>query len=62
MVIQTVYDQFCQNWYNELALSSKLDTLKTLNKCFKFEKYLACLNIEKKTVSLSLDSNVQLIN
>ena len=53
MVIQTVYDQFCQNWYSELALSSKLDILKTLNKCFNFEKYLSCLNIEKHRIALT---------
>ena len=53
MVIQTVYDQFCQNWYSGLALSSKLDTLKTLNKCFNFEKYLSCLNIEKHRIAFT---------
>ena len=55
MVIQTVYDQFCQLWYSELAQSNKLDTLKGVNKIFSFEirVYISFISIETHMVALS---------
>ena len=38
MVTQSIYDQYYQSWYSELAQSDKLDTLKDINKIFTFEK------------------------
>ena len=38
MVKQSIYDLYYQSWYNELAQSGKLDTLKDTNKIFTFEK------------------------
>ena len=52
MVIQTIYDQYCQSWYSELTQSNKLDTLKGVNKVFSFEKYISCINIETHRVAL----------
>ena len=53
MVIQTIYDQYCQSWYSELNQSNKLDTLKGLNKVFSFKKNISCINIETQRVALS---------
>ena len=53
MAIQTVYDQYCQVWYSELAQSNKLDTFKAVNKVFNFEKYISCIRNEKHRVALS---------
>ena len=47
MVIQTIYDQYCQSW------SNKLDTLKGVNKVFSFEKYISCISIEIHKVAPS---------
>ena len=53
MAIQTVYDQYCQVWYSELAQPNKLDTFKAVNKVFNFENYISCIRIEKYRVALS---------
>ena len=53
MVIQGLYDQYFQNWYRELNATSKLETLKSLNKVFTFEKYLTCLNNDSHRIALS---------
>ena len=53
MVIQTIYDQYCQSWYSKLTQSNKRDTLKGVNKVFSFEKYISCINIETHRVALS---------
>ena len=53
MVIQTIYDQYCQSLHSELTQSNKLDTLNGVNKVFSFEKYISCINIETHRVALS---------
>lgn len=52
-VIQMVYDQFYQSWYSDLNLSNKLDTLKSLDKSFCFEKYVSCITNDKNRTALS---------
>ncbi|MEW8546880.1 MAG: reverse transcriptase family protein, partial [Candidatus Thiodiazotropha sp.] len=53
MVIQCVYDQYCQSWYESINSSSKLETLKCLNKVFGFEKYLSCITVDGHRIALT---------
>ncbi|MEW8545044.1 MAG: reverse transcriptase family protein [Candidatus Thiodiazotropha sp.] len=52
-VIQMVYDQYYQSWYSDLNLSNKLDTIKSLNKIFCFEKYISCISNDRHRIALS---------
>ena len=52
-VTQSLYDQFFQGWYSDINLSNKLETIKSLNKVFEFEKYLNCINVDKHRIALS---------
>lgn len=51
MVIQCIYDQYFQCCYSVVNTSSKLETLKCLNKVFTFEKYLTCIKIDSHRVA-----------
>ena len=53
MVIQCIYDQYFQSWYGAVNASSKLETLKCLNKVFNFEKYLSCIKVDCHRVALT---------
>ena len=53
MAIQCIYDQYYQSWYRDLNNSSKLETLKSLNKVFDLEKYLSCIKIDNHRIALT---------
>ena len=53
MVSQCIYDQYFQSWYSAVNTTSKLETLKCLNKVFNFEKYLTCIKIDSHMVALT---------
>ena len=53
MVSQCIYDQYFQSWYSAVNTTSKLETLKFLNKAFNFEKYLTCIKIDSHRVALT---------
>ena len=53
MVSQCIYDQYFQSWYSAVNTTSKLETLKCLNKVFNFEKYLTCIKIDSHRVALT---------
>ena len=53
MVTQSLYDHFFQGWYSDINLSNKLETIKSLNKVFEFEKYLNCINVDRHRITLS---------
>ena len=53
MVIQTIYDQFYQEFYATVNTASKMETFKTISKNFKFEKYLTSVDINKHRIALS---------
>ena len=53
MAIQCIYDQYYQSWHRDLNNSSKLETLKCLNKGFDFEKYLSCIKIDSHRIALT---------
>ena len=53
MVIQTIYDQFYQQFYSTISASSKLETFKTISKHFKLEKYITIIDIGKHRTALS---------
>ena len=45
MVSQCNYDKYFQRWYSAVNTTSKLETLKCLNKVFNFEKYSTRIKI-----------------
>lgn len=53
MVIQCVYDQYYQTYYESINSSSKLETLKCMNKIFGFEKYLSCISDDSHRIAVS---------
>ena len=53
MVTQSLYDQYFQGWYGDINSSNKLETIKSLNKVFAFEKYLTCINVDSHRIALS---------
>ena len=53
MVIQTIYDQFYQEFYATINASSKLETFKTISKHFNLEKYITIIDIDKHRTALS---------
>lgn len=44
---------FLQEWYTSINNSNKLDVFKSLNKHFKFEKYLSSVSIDAHRIALS---------
>ena len=53
MVSQCIYDQYFQSWYSAVNTTSKLETLKCLNKVLNFEKYFTCIKIDSHRVALT---------
>ena len=53
MVMQTIYDQFYQEFYATVNTASKMETFKTISKNFKFERYLTSVDINKHRIALS---------
>ena len=53
MVIQTIHDQFYQEFYATIDTSSKLETFRTINKHFKLENYITSIDIDKHRIALS---------
>ena len=53
MVIQRTHDQFYQEFYASINLSSKMETFKTISKHFKLEKYMTSVDVEKHRIALS---------
>ena len=52
-VIQKIYDQFYQEFYACINLSSKMETFKKFSKRFKLEKYFMSVEAEKHRIALA---------
>jgi hypothetical protein len=49
-IIQRVYDQYIQHWFNEIETASKLEAYKLFKDTFTCEKYLNCIeNLKHRT-------------
>ena len=53
MVIQTTHDQLYQEFNATKDTSSKLETLRTINKHFKLEDYITSIDMDKHRIALS---------
>ena len=52
-VIQRMYDQFYQEFYACINVSSKMKTFKKISKLFILEKYITSVEVEKHRIALS---------
>lgn len=52
-VIERVYDQFYQSWFESLRTSSKLSTYSKIKSKFGVEKYLHCVSNNKYRIELA---------